>query len=73
MSAIAEIAWQSISLSFPSNYFSLKTLKEAGLISPRQQGRWMYYSLNLSQFIVLEQYLAEFRRHGVIAPRRNCQ
>ena len=53
--------------------FHLKTLKEAGLISPRQQGRWMYYSLNLSQFIVLEQYLAEFRRHGVIAPRRNCQ
>ena len=52
--------------------FHLKTLKEAGLISPRQQGRWMYYSLNLAQFLILEQYLAEFRRNGVITPRRNC-
>ncbi|EGJ31672.1 MULTISPECIES: metalloregulator ArsR/SmtB family transcription factor [Moorena] len=52
--------------------FHLKTLKQAGLIRPRQQGRWMYYSLNLPQFVVLEQYLAEFRRTAVMVPTRSC-
>ncbi len=42
--------------------FHLKTLRESGLISGRQEGRWMYYSLNLSQFARLERYLAEVRR-----------
>lgn len=27
--------------------FHLRTLKEAGLIQNRRQGRWVYYSLNL--------------------------
>ena len=52
--------------------FHLKTLKEAGLITPRQSGRWIYYSLNLSQFILLEQYLANLRRNAVVFPRSNC-
>ena len=52
--------------------FHLKTLKEAKLIVPRQQGRWVYYSLNLPQFVILEQYLAEFRRCTIIAPRNIC-
>ncbi|BAU63762.1 transcriptional regulator, ArsR family [Stanieria sp. NIES-3757] len=52
--------------------FHLKTLKEADLIIPRQEGRWIYYSLNLLQFVLLEQYLADFRRHGIIAPRNFC-
>ena len=52
--------------------FHLKTLKEAGLIRPRQQGRWIYYSLNLARFIALEEYLAEFRRNTAIVSRINC-
>lgn len=52
--------------------FHLKTLKDAELIVPRQEGRWIYYSLNLSQFVLLEQYLANFRRHAVISPRSCC-
>ncbi|MBE9047010.1 winged helix-turn-helix transcriptional regulator [Pleurocapsales cyanobacterium LEGE 10410] len=52
--------------------FHLKTLKEAGLIIPRQSGRWIYYSLNLPQFIVLEQHLANLRRNAVIFPRHDC-
>ncbi len=52
--------------------FHLKTLKEAGLIEGRQEGRWIYYRLNLQQFIVLEQYLAEFRRFSPIMPARIC-
>ncbi|WP_019509384.1 helix-turn-helix transcriptional regulator [Pleurocapsa sp. PCC 7319] len=52
--------------------FHLKTLKEAGLIRPRQSGRWIYYSLSLSQFALFEQYLTDIRRSAVIAPRQNC-
>jgi ArsR family transcriptional regulator len=52
--------------------FHLKTLKEAGLIRSRQEGRWIYYSLNVAQFAILEQYLADFRRKAVISPSSIC-
>lgn len=52
--------------------FHLKNLKEAELVRSRQEGRWIYYSLNLPQFVVLEQYLAEFRRFSPILPPRSC-
>lgn len=53
--------------------FQLKTLKEAGLVTSRQEGRWIYYSLNPSKFSVLEEYLAEFCRNRVIMPAPCCQ
>ncbi|PZO14377.1 MAG: ArsR family transcriptional regulator [Leptolyngbya foveolarum] len=40
--------------------FHLKTLKEAGLVTARQQGRWMYYSLNADRFHALEGYLSSY-------------
>lgn len=52
--------------------FHLRVLKEAGLVRARPQGRWTYYSLNLPQFVQLEQYLAEFRRFSPIMPGRIC-
>ncbi len=52
--------------------FHLKTLKSAGLVRSRQEGRWIYYSLNLAQFVVIEQYLSEFRRFSPILPTRIC-
>lgn len=52
--------------------FHLKTLREAGLIEGRQEGRWIYYRLNLQQFVLLEQYIAEFRRFSPILPARIC-
>src|SRR5919199_621036 len=52
--------------------FHLKTLKEANLVRFRQEGRWIYYSLNLPQFVALEQYLAEYRRFSPILPARQC-
>ena len=52
--------------------FHLKTLKEAGLVRSRQEGRWIYYSLNLHQFVLLEQYLAEYRRFSQMLPTRSC-
>ncbi|MDJ0705578.1 MAG: metalloregulator ArsR/SmtB family transcription factor [Leptolyngbyaceae cyanobacterium MO_188.B28] len=52
--------------------FHLKTLREAGLARGRQEGRWIYYSLNLPQFVVLEQFISEFRRSSPILPTRIC-
>lgn len=52
--------------------FHLKNLKEAELVRSRQEGRWIYYSLNLSQFLLLEEYLSEFRRCSPIIPARPC-
>lgn len=53
--------------------FHLKTLKEAGLVLARQEGRWIYYRLNLAQLVALEQYLAEYRRFSAVLPARPCQ
>ena len=54
--------------------FHLKILKEAGLVNSRQQGRWIYYRLNISQFQVLETYLAGFHpNYGVLTPRSCCE
>ncbi|PSN14103.1 transcriptional regulator [filamentous cyanobacterium CCP5] len=52
--------------------FHLKTLKHAGLVRSRQQGRWIYYRLNLARLVELEEYLAEFRRHSPRLPARIC-
>lgn len=52
--------------------FHLKTLKEAKLVRAYQQGRWIYYSLNLPRLVELEQYLAEFRRFSLMLPARIC-
>lgn len=53
--------------------FHLKTLKEAALVCSRQEGRWIYYRIDLSQLQVLEQYLADYRRYSPILPGRACQ
>ncbi|MEG4088070.1 metalloregulator ArsR/SmtB family transcription factor [Microcoleus sp. Pol12B4] len=52
--------------------FHLKALRDAALVRSRQEGRWIYYSLNLAQFVALEQYLAEYRRFSQILPARPC-
>ncbi|MEM9542841.1 MAG: metalloregulator ArsR/SmtB family transcription factor [Cyanobacteria bacterium P01_E01_bin.42] len=53
--------------------FHLKTLKQAHLIQSRQEGRWVYYRLNLPQFALLESYLAEYRRFSPILLAQQCQ
>jgi ArsR family transcriptional regulator, arsenate/arsenite/antimonite-responsive transcriptional repressor len=52
--------------------FHLKTLKEANLVRSRPEGRWIYYSLNLSGFLSLEEYLADYRRLSILVPARQC-
>jgi ArsR family transcriptional regulator, arsenate/arsenite/antimonite-responsive transcriptional repressor len=61
-----------LSISQSKLSFHLKVLKSVGLVHTRQEGRWIYYRLNLSQFVMLEQYLAEYRRSSPIWPARMC-
>ena len=45
--------------------FHLKTLKDAGLVRDRRQGRWIYYSLDPRTIGELERVLAALReRHS---------
>lgn len=52
--------------------FHLKILREAQLARSRQEGRWVYYSLNLPQLLMLQQYLKQLREHTVIKPAPTC-
>ena len=63
---------ESLGTSQSKLSFHLKTLKQANLVRARQEGRWIYYSLNLSQFVLLEQYLSEYRRFSPMLPTRRC-
>jgi ArsR family transcriptional regulator, arsenate/arsenite/antimonite-responsive transcriptional repressor len=48
--------------------FHLKVLKDAELVNVRHEGRWIYYSLNITQFVRLEKYLSNYRRFSEICP-----
>ncbi|MDJ0598612.1 MAG: metalloregulator ArsR/SmtB family transcription factor [Crocosphaera sp.] len=52
--------------------FHLKNLKEAQLVRSRQDGRWIYYRLNLSQFVLLENYLSQYQQFKDILPAQSC-
>lgn len=52
--------------------FHLKTLREAGLISARQDGRWIYYRLNSAEFGELEDYLSTLHQLSPQRPASPC-
>ncbi|MDJ0662550.1 MAG: metalloregulator ArsR/SmtB family transcription factor [Crocosphaera sp.] len=53
--------------------FHLKNLKDAQLVRSRQEGRWIYYRLNLSQFTLLENYLSQYQQFKDILPASSCE
>jgi ArsR family transcriptional regulator, arsenate/arsenite/antimonite-responsive transcriptional repressor len=69
---VCDLCEQLDNISQSKLSFHLKTLKDAGLVRSRQEGRWIYYSLNLAKFVELEQYLAEYRRFSLALPVRSC-
>ena len=44
--------------------FHLKTLKDAGLVTDRREGRWVYYALDLDALGDLAALLSEVRTRG---------
>ena len=52
--------------------FHLKVLREAGLLTDRQSGRWIYYRLQPNALINLERWLVDLRSQctGLATP---CQ
>ena len=53
--------------------FHLKVLKDAGLVTDRRDGRWVYYALDLAALDALLDFLSGLRprRGGLrVAPRR---
>jgi ArsR family transcriptional regulator len=53
--------------------FHLKTLKEAGLVTDRRAGRWVFYSLTLDALAELEQWVGDLRLRGLQAtPAGGC-
>jgi ArsR family transcriptional regulator len=55
--------------------FHLKTLKDAGVVTDRREGRWVYYALNPEAFAVLEEALGTLRprRAGARVGARRCE
>ena len=41
--------------------FHLKTLKDAGILTDRREGRWVYYSLNLDAVEALEEFIGSIK------------
>ena len=52
--------------SVPVKYLEqiLKTLKEAGILNDRREGRWVYYSLNPDALEFLEQFLGTLKERS---------
>ncbi len=42
--------------------FHLKTLKDAGLVTDRREGRWMHYALNTEAVAEIEEFLGALGR-----------
>ena len=41
--------------------FHLKTLKDAGIVTDRRQGRWIYYALNPATMAAMEEFVKTLR------------
>src|SRR5213082_1147591 len=54
--------------------FHLKTLKDAGLVSDRRQGRWVYYALNRDALDQIAEFASEVKpgKHAGSCARACC-
>jgi ArsR family transcriptional regulator len=54
--------------------FHLKTLKDAGLVSDRREGRWIYYALNREALDEIAEYASEVKpgKHAGSCARACC-
>jgi ArsR family transcriptional regulator len=53
--------------------FHLKTLKDAGLVTDRREGRWVYYAINPEALAGVARALAELKPSRLtLRPDRSC-
>jgi ArsR family transcriptional regulator, arsenate/arsenite/antimonite-responsive transcriptional repressor len=52
--------------------FHLRVLKDAGLVSDRREGRWIYYEIRRDALDTLGAVLDSFEPHAPSAKRRGC-
>ena len=52
--------------------FHLKVLKDAGLITDRQAGRWVYYQLNIDSLNSLQDWI-ELLKESSQQPSQDCK
>ena len=52
--------------------FHLKTLKDAGLLNDRREGRWVYYSLNPETVDELHEWLASLKDGTRVRIKSQC-
>ena len=55
--------------------FHLKVLKEAGLVTDRKEGRWVYYALDPEALEALADFVSQLKMKETglrMAPRRCC-
>ena|SRR3989304_1000268 len=55
--------------------FHLKTLKDAGILRDRREGRWVYYSLNSSAIGELEEFIGSIKpkSRGLHVAANRCE
>jgi ArsR family transcriptional regulator len=58
--------------SQPRLSFHLKTLKDAGLVTDRRAGRWVYYAINPEALAALERVLGGLKPARPAAPGARC-
>jgi ArsR family transcriptional regulator len=52
--------------------FHLKTLKDAGIVRDRRDGRWVHYALVPEALSALGKYVADLERSAIRATRSRC-
>jgi len=52
--------------------YHLKVLKDAGLVTDRRDGRWMYYTLTREAFMETEQLLSSLRPRATRSLKVKC-
>ena len=52
--------------------FHLKVLKDAGLLSDRREGRWMYYAIDRELLDDLEAYVSELKKTSKANAAARC-
>lgn len=52
--------------------FHLKTLKDAGLVTDRREGRWVYYAINPDAFEALDRVLADLKPSRLSVRAARC-